>query len=541
MRFVFNTLFIITFALLLTDCARISTPTGGPEDETPPILIRSVPENGQTNYTGNTILLSFDERIQTQSIETELIITPKPTGSFRTRVNKNNVLLTFFEPFSENTTYSFAFASTIQDVTNRNAATDINLSFSTGDFIDSLRIQGKIIDLYTQEPAENVLVSLYSASDSLDILSGSASYYSKTDTSGIYQFQNLPGGAYRIYANDDKNNNSKADSEGEKYGFYPDTLLMDQSLSDINFTIQRLSTSKLRTLSARNFGRYYDVTFNKAITDFEVITPDQTVFRPLVKNKVRFYRNTETLNDSTDLIFTAQDSLGTILTDTVNYYFVESRLDPDAFTYTVSPDRNGMAPIDSITLHFTKPVKSVNLDNIFFQLDTINSIPIDTSSSLRWNSYKTEISIPIDLPSLLGDDYNNTTFTLTEAAFISIENDSSASLQKNISILSEEETAVISGTIQSSYEHIIVQLLDSRSLKVLRESHSREYKFEYLPAGRYLVRVIADLNHNGKWDIGNILNNQIPEPVKFYYDDFYNTKIIEVRKNWEQSDTNVSF
>lgn len=540
MRYISNIIFTISFCILLANCARISTPTGGPEDETPPSLIQSVPENGQTNYTGSTILLSFDERIQTQSIETDLIITPKPPGSFRTRVNKNSVMLTFFEPFADNTTYSFAFAGTIQDITNRNPATDINLSFSTGDFIDSLSIQGVITDLYTLDPAENILVSLYAASDSLDILTGSASYYSKTDTSGIYKFQNLPAGDYRIYANRDKNNNSKADSDGEKYGFYPDTLRLNQSLNDINFTIQNLSTTKLRRLSARNFGRYYDITFNKSITNFEVLSQPTPIFDQIGKDKVRFYRQNETLNDTTDLIISAKDSLGTTLIDTVNYYFVESKLKPEAFTLNIIPNRNSLAPIDTLKIQFTKPVLNTLADSFFYRLDSTTIVPLDTST-LTWNDYHTELSIPVNLSEVLRNNYSNATLTLKEGAFMSVENDSSALTQKNLSLLRLEDTAVISGTIQSSYDNVIVQLLDSRSLNVLRQSRSKNYKFEYLPAGRYMLRVVADLNNNGFWDTGNMLKNEIPEPSKFYFDNFYNTKVIEVRKNWEQSDANIFF
>ena len=40
---------------------------------------------------------------------------------------------------------------------------------------------------------------------------------------------------------------------------------------------------------------------------------------------------------------------------------------------------------------------------------------------------------------------------------------------------------------------------------------------------------------------GNILKWEDPEPVKFYFDEFYKTKVIEIRKNWEQTDANIFF
>ena len=135
---------ILALISFIVGCANISTPQGGPEDETPPVLLSSVPEQGQTNYQGQSIFLTFDEWVNTKNIETDIIITPRVTGSFKTRVKKNTVELSFFEPFRENTTYSVGFGSTIQDITNNNPAQNLNLSFSTGAYIDSLTISGNV-------------------------------------------------------------------------------------------------------------------------------------------------------------------------------------------------------------------------------------------------------------------------------------------------------------------------------------------------------------------------------------------------------------
>ena len=536
------TLFLALSALVLAtlSCARIISPTGGPEDDIPPNLISSTPNAGETNYSGSTIVLAFDERIQTRSIETDLIITPKPNGSFKTRVNKNEVILTFFEPFQENTTYSLSFANTIQDVTNGNAATGLSLSFSTGPYIDSLTIAGRVLNLYTQEPVENTLVSLYTAKDSLDILKGAADYYSKTDSAGRYTFSNLPSGDFRVYAVRDKNNNSKADSDAEKYGFYPDTLNLIASMSNIDMTLQNLNTTPLRTLSGRTFGSYYELTFNKAITEFELLSGDKLVYHPIEDTKIRFYRNGRNYNDTTQLIYQVTDSLNVILTDTSDFYFAESKLKPTVFSTSISPLSDAILGKDTIRFTFNKPILSLNMDSIFYRLDSTNIVSLDQSNFI-WNKYKTQLSVPIKLETLLNGTYEGLTLDLKAATFISVDQDSSKSQQKTLSILKPENSAVIGGSIITNQDNIIVQLLDNRSLKVIRQTTSKKFLFEYLPAGQYQVRVIKDLNSNGKWDIGNIFNNMIPEPAKFYYDSFYNTKTIEVRKNWEQTDVNINF
>lgn len=527
-------------ALATISCARIIAPTGGPEDEVPPTLIRSSPVDGETNYKGSTILLTFDERIQTRSIETDLIITPKPTGSFKTRVNKNELTLTFFEPLKENTTYSLGFASTIQDLTNNNPATNLNLSFSTGPYIDSLSISGTIINLYTQEPVENALVSLYHATDSLDILKGSASYYSKTDSTGLYSFTNLPNGSFKIYAARDKNNNSKADSEDEKYGFYPDTLKLSQSLTGIDMTIQNLNTTPLRTLSGRSFGSYYELTFNKAITEFHLVTTGDFIYQPIDDKKIRFYRNNRNYNDTTQLIYRVTDSLNITVADTSDFYFSESKIKPTSFKTTINPTQDAILSNDTLLFNFNKPILRVNMDSIRYRKDSTNTVFLNPLS-FNWDQYRTALSIPINLEELLDNKYESITLDLKSTAFISVDQDSSKAQQKTLTLLKTENTAVIGGSVLTSKENIIVQLLDNRSLKVLRETTSKNFLFEYVPAGRYQVRVIGDLNGSGTWNIGNIFNNQLPEPAKFYYDSFYNTKTIEVRKNWEQTDVNITF
>lgn len=531
---------LLIIMLVAISCARIISPTGGPEDETPPSLIGSTPGSGETNFKGSTVVLYFDERVQTKSIETDLIITPKPNGSFKTRVNKNEVVLTFFEAFNDNTTYSLSFASTIQDLTNNNPATNLNLSFSTGPYIDSLSIAGTIINLYTQEPVENALVSLYNSADSLDILKGPASYYSKTDSAGAYNFSNLPSGEFRVYATRDKNNNSKADSEEEKYGFYPDTLQLNQTLTGIDISIQNLNTAPLRTLTARTFGSYYELTFNKAITEFELLSAGDYIYQPIEDEKVRFYRNNRNFNDTTQILYSVTDSLNVVLTDTSDFYFSESKIKPAPLSTSIKPSLDAILSQDTIKFSFNKPILNVNMDSIFYRQDSANIQTLDQSSFI-WNQYRTELSIPVDMQALLDNQYEGVTLDLKSAAFISVDQDSSKSQQKSLSILKPEDTAVIGGSVLTNRANIIIQLLDNRSLRVITETTSKNFLFEYLPAGQYQVRVIADINANGKWDIGNIFSNTIPEPVKFYYDSFYNTKTIEVRKNWEQTDVNINF
>ena len=48
-------------ALLVAGCAQVGSPTGGPEDETPPTLVAAVPEVGATEVMPDRLVLAFDE------------------------------------------------------------------------------------------------------------------------------------------------------------------------------------------------------------------------------------------------------------------------------------------------------------------------------------------------------------------------------------------------------------------------------------------------------------------------------------------------
>ena len=63
-------LFFLWFHYLFNafSCAAIQSPSGGPKDDTPPILLYSSPETGTTNFDQSTVQLFFSEYILERSI-----------------------------------------------------------------------------------------------------------------------------------------------------------------------------------------------------------------------------------------------------------------------------------------------------------------------------------------------------------------------------------------------------------------------------------------------------------------------------------------
>ena len=62
--------------LALWQCAQRSNPSGGPKDLTPPVLLRTEPENFTTEFKAEKIRLYFDELIKLSDVQNQLIVSP---------------------------------------------------------------------------------------------------------------------------------------------------------------------------------------------------------------------------------------------------------------------------------------------------------------------------------------------------------------------------------------------------------------------------------------------------------------------------------
>ena len=64
-----------------------------------------------------------------------------------------------------------------------------------------------------------------------------------------------------------------------------------------------------------------------------------------------------------------------------------------------------------------------------------------------------------------------------------------------------------------------------------RPVSGNNYNFELLNSGKYIVRLIEDVNENREWDTGNYLKKIQPEKVIYFW------KEIDLRANWDMNET----
>lgn len=67
-------LFFIPLSLLLHNCARKGTPSGGPKDEDAPIMVLAKPAYETLNFKEDNIRLYFDEYVVLRDLNKKLII-----------------------------------------------------------------------------------------------------------------------------------------------------------------------------------------------------------------------------------------------------------------------------------------------------------------------------------------------------------------------------------------------------------------------------------------------------------------------------------
>ena len=226
-KYLFFCLALLLTAFLAQRCANAVAPTGGPQDTKPPVVVEAVPENHSVNFIGKKIEITFDEYITLENASQNVMISPPLSEKPDIKLKNKTVVVKFKENLAANTTYTIDFGTAIKDLHEGNPFKDYVFSFSTGDYLDTLCIAGKVLNASDKKPVENAYVSLYSADrDNLDSLpmTTTPNYITKTDKEGNFRLTGLADQQYLVFALKDANSNLYFDLPNEEVAFL-DTLV----------------------------------------------------------------------------------------------------------------------------------------------------------------------------------------------------------------------------------------------------------------------------------------------------------------------------
>ena len=198
-------LMIAAVALAVAACASIGRPEGGPRDEKAPEFVRSTPMPGEVNVDRGRIDIFFNENIKLEDASNKIVVSPAQAQSPAISSNGRRLSVEFRDSIVPDATYTIDFSDAIRDLNEGNILDNFAIDFSTGPTIDSLRISGMVFEARTLEPAQGMVVGVYSDLSDTALTTMPMERVAKTNQYGQFTIRGLKPGEYRIFAIDDRN------------------------------------------------------------------------------------------------------------------------------------------------------------------------------------------------------------------------------------------------------------------------------------------------------------------------------------------------
>ena len=184
--------------LILTACAQVVPLTGGPSDNQAALPVEGTqnPEQGALHVNQNELTVRFNEFFTLNDPANTAVMNPN-AGKLEVTSNKRDLSIKWDGPLQPNTTYIIQLNGTIRDLNEKND-TIHQFVFSTGDRIDSLKINGVVTDGFTNKPSAGFTIGLY---DSVkDPYKNAPVYICKSNDKGLFEFSYLKSGNYQVFA-----------------------------------------------------------------------------------------------------------------------------------------------------------------------------------------------------------------------------------------------------------------------------------------------------------------------------------------------------
>lgn len=260
-RRLFITLVLFATLLGVAGCAKQGFPSGGPKDQTPPVVTGTEPANGTTHFDTKEFVIHFDEYVTVKDAENNILVSPPMKHKPEYKTKGRGIVVKIKDTLRENTTYLFQFKEAIADFNEGNALPSFEYVFSTGGSIDSMTLRGSVLDAFTRKPrTETVTVMAYAESQITEYNSqkgDSAAHHSpdsivakvgplyatRCDKEGRFALNHLREGRYMLFAIEDGDKNLRLNGDeaaafldslvvAEKMPTPPDTTAKDTTVKD---------------------------------------------------------------------------------------------------------------------------------------------------------------------------------------------------------------------------------------------------------------------------------------------------------------------
>jgi len=221
--------FVFVVAVILLGCANPKPPSGGPPDKTPPKVIDFYPRNMTTKFADKKIYIVFSKWVDRNSVLNNIFL--NPPLKYEAKWSGKKLYISFLEDLPKNITISFFLGTNYADLDGNKPNEPFSLFFSTGEFIDSGFVVGKVLakDL-TKTFIYAIPTSLIS--DSLKDINKIFHYRTQPNLNGIFKFEAVKPGSYILVAFSDNNGNKEFDKGIDGLGICSDSILISPVLKD---------------------------------------------------------------------------------------------------------------------------------------------------------------------------------------------------------------------------------------------------------------------------------------------------------------------
>ena len=154
---------VIGVMMFPSGCANTtSSPTGGPKDTIPPVIVKVSPLPGTVNVPvhNTSIRFTFNEYVKIKDANS-IFLSPPLEKKPKAVIHGKSVVVSFEEDLNPNTTYTLDLTGAIADNNEGNLYPGYTLVFSTGEQIDSMCTTGLVQDCNTLMPLKGATVLFY--------------------------------------------------------------------------------------------------------------------------------------------------------------------------------------------------------------------------------------------------------------------------------------------------------------------------------------------------------------------------------------------
>jgi uncharacterized protein (DUF2141 family) len=518
------------FLLFFISCAKRGAITGGDKDTIAPTLKYSFPENYSVKFQGNKIKLTFDENIKLKNLNKQLIISPPMKNEpLITPTTATKILtITLNDTLQPNTTYSLNFGQSIADNNEGNPYNQFKYVFSTGDYIDSLALGGRVKDAYDKEVASFVSIMLYEANEKFNdstIYKENPRYITNTlDSLKTFRLENLKAGKYHLVAMKDNNSNNKFNPKSDRIGFSKQIVTIpNDTVFELELFKEVMPFKAIKPSQASG---------NRLIVGYEGSAKSNgEMAKIILKNNGEIVPSIVTKIDKKDSL---QVWYKPLKVDSLSLNIAKDKYQKD-FTFKIKNQKNDTLSIkaiqsgilnfrDRFTLESSTPL--VNFDKSKMKLIDKDSAAVAFTTA--YDEYTQRLYVDFKIEE--AQKYHLKLMPGAVTDFLEKTNDT---LSFSTSTKNRADYGNLIVSLKNVKQFPVIIELTNEKGDVVKASEYTESKteieFNLLEPSVYTLRAIYDDNKNKEWDTGSYLEKRQAEEVVYF------SKGVDVRTNWDVS------